>query len=220
MRRMIGALIALLALWAMTGTAAAESWTGSIHGGASLPSGDYASVDKGDASTGWAIGGALDYGWKENLAIGFDGSWGQNTRGTDGQVTILGAGATSTVDQDEFKTWEIGGHAQYFFPVASSMPVKWYGLMGAGLYGFDQNQTVTVASGGTSTTTSFKGTDKRAGMRLGLGGLWWANPKVGVHAGVDYNIAFMDKDSSPYSSLSYMGAHVGLTFSIPSNAHQ
>lgn len=220
MRRMIGAWIAIVALWGMAGTATAGDWTGSIQGGGSLPSGDYAGVDKGDAGSGWALGGSLDYGLNRSWAIGFDGSLGQNTRGASGEVTSLGSGVTLTVDDDKFKTWQAGTHAKYFFPVPDRMPVKWYGLVGAGFYGFTEDRTETVASGATSTTTSFKGTDKRAGVRLGLGGLWWASPKVGIHAGVDYNVAFLDKDQSPYSSLQYMGVHVGLTFTIPSNASQ
>ena len=38
--------------------------------------------------------------------------------------------------------------------------------------------------------------------------------------GVDYNIAFLSKSQSPYSMLSYLGGHVGVTFQIPSaNEH-
>jgi hypothetical protein len=217
MRRMISAWIAVVALWAITGTASAASWSGSIQGGASLPSGDFGSSDKVDAGAGWQLGGAVDYQWTQDWAFGVDGSYGQNTSGAEGNVYDLGGGDTQSIDKDSFHTWSIGGHAKYFFPTSSTMPVKWYGLVGAGLYGFTNEVTTTTTLGGTPTTQEFTGTDKRAGMKVGLGGVWWANPKVGIHGGVDYNMAFFDKDESPYSSLQYMGAHLGLTFDIPSS---
>jgi hypothetical protein len=54
-------------------------------------------------------------------------------------------------------------------------------------------------------------------MKLGLGGEWWANPKVGVTGGLDYNLAFMSKSQSPYSQMSYLGGHLGVVFDIPSS---
>jgi hypothetical protein len=218
MRRMISAWIATMAISGLAGTAFAASWTGSIEGGASLPSGDFGSTDKINAAAGWALGGSLDYHLRNDWALGLDGSYGQNKGDAEGSVTDLGGGDTQTIDKDSFDTWSIGGHARYFFPTASTMPVQWYGLLGAGIYGFNEDATVTTVVGGTPSSTSFKGADKRLGMMFGLGGVWWANPKVGVHGGMDYNVAFLDKDESPYSSLSYLGAHVGVTFQIPSSS--
>ncbi len=215
MRRMIYGLVAVLVLWALPQMAAAEDWTISVHGGASVPTGDFASKDKADAQTGWAVGGSIDYPWKDVWAFGVDGSWNQNANGAEGETTDLGGGTTSSLDEDKFKTWQIGAHAKYFFPTSSQMPVKWYGMIGAGLYGFTEDVTETFTTGGTSTTTTTKATDKRAGMKLGLGGTWWANAQVGVNMGLDYNVAFLDKDSSPFSSLQYVGAYAGMTFKFP-----
>jgi hypothetical protein len=217
MRRMTIALLAFCALGAMMGTASAETWTGSIQGGASIPSGDFGSSEAADAGAGWSLGGSVDYHWKDGWAFGVDGSYGQNQGGTEGAVTDLGSGNTLTIDKDSFNTWSLGGHAKYFFPTAATMPVKWYGLVGAGIYGFTNDVEATRVIGGNSVTLESSRSDKRIGTKLGLGGLWWANPQVGVHGGIDYNLAFMDKDESPYSSLSYMGAHVGVTFNIPTN---
>jgi hypothetical protein len=213
---MVSAWIALVAILAITGTASAASWTGEITGGASLPSGNFGSTDKGDASAGWSIGGAADYHWRSDVAFGLDGSYGQNKNGAQGTVFDLGGGDTQTIDKASYTTWSAGGHAKYFFPIASTMPVKWYGLVGAGAYGFNPDVETTTVVGGVSSTSSYKPTDKRGGMRLGLGGEWWSNPKVGITGGVDYNIAFLSKSQSPYSSLSYLGGHVGVTFQIPS----
>src|SRR6266850_1994940 len=164
MRRMISAWIALVALWAITGTASAASWSGSIQGGVSLPSGDFGSSAKVNASAGWQLGGSMDYHWTQEWAFGLDGSYGQNTSGAEGSVIDLGSGNTQSIDKDSFKTWSVGGHAKYFFPMASTMPVKWYGLLGAGLYGFTNDVTTTTTMSGTPTTLDFSGTDKRAGM--------------------------------------------------------
>src|SRR5512134_3805441 len=210
MRRTTCGMVALLALWALPAMAEAEKWTVSIQGGASVPSGDFRSEDKANAGTGWSIGASADYAVNASWALGIGGSMGKNTSGFEGTVTDLGGGVTSTVDTDRFSTWQVGGHARYFFPTGNATSVKWYGLAGAGLYGFGEERTETLSSGGSTT---FNGSDKRAGMKLGLGGVWWANPKVGVNGGVDYHIAFLDKDASTSSSLSYAGAYLGLTFS-------
>jgi len=218
---MIIAWVAVIAVLGLTGTAfAAKKWTGSVEGGMALPSGDFGSSDKVNASAGWALGGSVDYHWRDDVALGLDGSFGQNKGGAEGSVMDLGGGDTQTIDKDQFHTWSLGGHMKYFFPLAASMPVKWYGLVGAGLYGFNENTTITSVVGGVSSSQDFKGTDKRAGMKFGLGGVYWTNPKLGINAGLDYNIAFLDKDFSPYSSLSYLGAHVGVTFDIPAGSDQ
>lgn len=214
MRRMMIALLALCAIGAMVGTASAETWTGSIQGGASIPSGDFGSSDAIDAGAGWSLGGAVDYHWRDGWAFGANGSYGQNKGGAEG-TSFSVPGGTTTIDKDSFNTWSIGAHAKYFFPTATTMPVKWYGLVGAGIYGFTEDVTTTTVTGSGSSTLEFSGSDKRVGTKLGLGGVYWANAQVGIHGGIDYNLAFLDKDESPYSSLSYMGAHVGLTFNIP-----
>ena len=220
MRRIISAWIALVAISAITGMASAATWTGSIEGGGSLPSGDFGSSSKVDAGAGWVIGGWADYHWTNDWAFGLDGSFGQNKGGAQGTTIDLGGGDSQTIDKDNFNTWSFGGHARYFFPTAATMPVKWYGLVGAGIYGFNENATITSVIGGTSSSSEFKGTDKRAGMKLGLGGEWWANPKMAVNGGLEYNLAFLDKDSSPYSSLSYLGLRIGVTFDIPSGGSE
>src|SRR5262249_31276169 len=149
MRRIISAWVAVIAVLCLTGTAfAAKKWTGSVEGGMALPSGDYGSSDKGDASAGWALGGTVDYQYRAGLAFGLDGWFGQNKSGLQGTTIDLGGGDTQTIDKAQFSTWNLGGHARYFFPLASSMPVKWYGLVGAGIYGFNESSTITTVVGG------------------------------------------------------------------------
>src|SRR5438132_10225353 len=120
MRRMVSAWIALVAILAIMGTASAASWTGEITGGASLPSGDFGSTNKGDANAGWSIGGAADYHWTNDVAFGLDGSYGQNKNGAQGTVFDLGGGDSQTIDKASYTTWSAGGHAKYFFPIAST----------------------------------------------------------------------------------------------------
>jgi outer membrane protein with beta-barrel domain len=155
MRRMISAWIAAIAVVGLAGTAfAAQKWTGSIDAGASLPSGDYGSTTKADANAGWAIGGSADYYWRSDVALGLDGSYGQNKNGVEGTVYDLGGGDTQTIDKASYTTWSFGGHAKYFFPTAATMPVKWYGLLGAGIYGFNPDIEMTTVTGGVSTSVA------------------------------------------------------------------
>jgi hypothetical protein len=212
MRRTMCGVVALLALCALPAVAAANGWTLSVQGGASVPSGDFRSETKANAQTGWSIGGAADYSINPSWALGIDGSWGKNTDGAEGQSTDLGGGVTSTLEKSQYSTWQAGAHARYYLPTGNANSVKWYGILGGGLYGFGKDVTTTVSSGGSTSVSS---SDKRAGMKLGLGGVWWANPRVGINGGVDYNIAFLDKDNSGFSSLSYAGAYMGLTFGLP-----
>lgn len=221
MRRMMSAWIAVLAILAITGTASAAQWTGSIEGGAAVPSGDFGNSSKEDASAGWSIGGSADYHWTDAVAFGLDGSYGQNKYGIQGDVsTDPVSGATTTIDKANYSTWSFGGHAKYFFPTSATMPVKWYGLVGASAYGFNPKIESTTVDGGVSTSSTTQLTDKRGGMKLGLGGEWWTTPKMAVSGGLDYNIAFLSKSQSPYSTLSYLGGHVGLTFSIPTSGSE
>jgi hypothetical protein len=211
MRRTMYGVVALLALCALPAVAAAENWNVYVQGGASVPSGDFRAETKGNAQTGWSIGAAAEYPVNTSWSAGVDGSMGRNTNGFEGQVTDLGGGVTSTIDQAQYKTWQVGAHARYFFPTKAASNMKWYGLVGAGLYGFGGNVTETLSSGG-STTTNFS--DKRAGVKMGIGGLWWVNPKFGINGGVDYHLAFLDKDNSAASSMSYAGAYAGVTFNV------
>lgn len=217
MRRMISAWIAVIAIMGLAGTAFAAKWTGSIDAGGTLPSGDFGSSDKANAGAGWSIGGSADYFWRDDVAIGLDGAYGQNKNAAEGTVMDLGGGDTQTIDKASYSTWSFGGHAKYFFPLASTMPVRWFGLLGGDIYGFNPDVETTTVTGGVSSSSTYKATDKRAGMKLGLGGEWWANPQVGVTGGVDYNMAFLSKSESPYSSFSYLGGHVGVVFNIPSS---
>ena len=207
MRRMICGVLVLLALFAAPHqSAAAGSWNATVSGGASVPTGDFGDKAKGYAQAGWSIGGSMDYMYTDQWAFGGDGSWNSNSSGNEGAVF-----SGSTLEKDKFSVWQLGAHAKYFFPMAAQAPVKWYGLMGASLYGFKNDQTWNT--GGTTTESS--SSDKRAGTKLGLGGTYWQNSQVGWDFGADYNLAFLDKDQSSSSSLSYLGLHAGVTFNIP-----
>ena len=214
MRRMRRLLLVLVILEALPIAARAADWTITAHGGASVPTGDLAEPDKGGARTGWLIGGTMDRLWNDRWSFGFDGAWNQN-EGVEGSVVDLGGGDTRALGRARLTTWQLGAHATYYLPTRASMPVKWYALGGGGLYGLTERITETLTIGGTSTSTEATSTDKRAGLMFGIGGTWWPNAKVGFSAGVDYSIAFFDKDESSSSTLSFAGIHAGLTFSVP-----
>ena len=214
MKRVGFGCLALLALAGVPSLAAAAGWTVSVVGGASVPAGDFADEKKANAQTGWAIGGSGEYVWNDMWSIGVDGSWNQNSSAAEGETVAISGGSLK-LDQDTFKTWQVGAHAKYFFQLGWQTPVKWYGVMGAGLYGFTESRTEITTLGASTTTRSSDTHDKRAGIQLGLGGTWWANPKVGIDGGVGYHVAFLDKDQSSASSLQYASVHAGVTFKIP-----
>lgn len=215
MRRTALFLSAFLMLSAVPIAAAEKDWTISLHGGASVPTGDFAAAGKNDAEAGWQIGGTMDYRWSEQWAFGLDGGWSQNAQATEGAVFALGGGDTRSINRDRFSTWQIGTHAAYFLPARASMPIKWYAQGGGGLYGLTEKVAETVTIGGTAATNDRRITDKRAGLMLGMGGTWWANTQVGLSAGLDYNVAFFDADESRSATLSYAVIHAGVTFIAP-----
>jgi hypothetical protein len=209
-------LLPLFVILSVTPIAAAEKdWTISVHGGASVPTGDFAAANKGDAQAGWQVGGTMDYLWSERWAFGVDGGWNQNAHGAEGAVFDLGGGNTRTVDRDRLTTWQFGAHAACFLPTRPSLPVKWYAQAGGGLYGLTEKVTETVQIGGTATTLERTVPDKRGGLMFGLGGTWWANTQVGISAGLDYHVAFFDRDRSRSATLSYGVIHAGVTFIAP-----
>lgn len=215
MRRVAFFLPAFLVLSAMPIAAAEKDWTISVHGGASMPTGDFADKGKGDAQAGWQIGGTMDYRWSERWAFGLDGGWSQNAQGAEATVIDLGGGDTRSLDKDPFSTWQVGTHAAYFLPGRASLPVEWYVQAGGALYGVTENFTETVTIGGASTMTDGSLTDKRAGLMFGIGSTWWANSQIGLSAGLDYNVAFFDRDESSSATLSYAVIHAGVTFVAP-----
>ena len=215
MRRMVLLLVPLAVGW-MPMTASAGHWSISVQGGAVVPTGDFADKSKADAQLGWQIGGSYDYHWTDIWTFGLDGGLNQNAHGAEGTVFDLGNGDTRSLDEDRFTTWQFGAHTRYTFPTTAT-PMRWHAQAGGSFYGLTENYTETMTLGGVTSTRSGSLTDKRAGLKFGLGGTWWTNPQVGIQAGLDYNIAFFDKDQTE-STISYAGVHAGLIFKIPDTA--
>lgn len=217
MRRVL-CFVLLFPLASAPRPAAAGHWTIAVNGGAMVPTGDFAAESKNDAQAGWQIGGSYDYHWTDTWTFGLDGGWNQNGNGTEGTVFDLGGGNTRTREEDRFSMWQVGAHARYALPFSAPFLARWHALVGGSLYGLTENVTETTTLSGVSTTSDWTSTDKRAGVKLGLGATWWLNAQVGVVGGLDYNVAFFDRDYAAAATLSYASVHAGLVFKIPDTA--
>src|SRR5262245_24853900 len=94
-------------------------WSINLSGGMAAPMSDF----KDFAKTGYVFGVGADYGLKENLALGIDGSFVSNS--------------ASDANLDQTAKAEIlqgGGHLKYMFPMAAESKLSPYLIGGLGAY--------------------------------------------------------------------------------------
>src|SRR5437867_226303 len=176
MRRTSVLVFMALAMVALPiGSAFAAGWSITAFGGGGVPTGDLADEQKGNAKFGYQIGGALDHAVNDMWTLGVDGSWVQNKNDDEGKTIDFGFGPV-TVDEAKYKTWQVGGHAKYMFPMqnASMNP---YALVGLGAYNTKLHVKVTDPSSGQSAEDDFK-FDTRFGGKIGLGTMFRANDMI------------------------------------------
>jgi opacity protein-like surface antigen len=200
---------AVFAATSIGSVAYAGSWVLGVHGGASVPMGDFADENLANAQTGWQVGGGVDYRISDTWAFGIDGSMLQNSNGDEGE-TFTDEGVTFTVDEAKFKTWQFGAHANMMFPMQGAF--KPYATLGLGAYNVKTD--VTVSSGGVSHSEESDGETKFGG-KLGLGGDWMFSPTMGIGLQAAYNFVSLDEESDGISSLQFVGLQAGLKFVIP-----
>lgn len=206
---------ALLALAAPAAQAAAPK-TVVIHvnGGFNVPTGDFKDANLLDARTGYQFGGGIDYMLTERIAIGVDGSFNKNKRGSEGDTATSVSGDLFKSEKDRFTSLQAGVHAKWMFPVQKS-PIGPYALIGLGAYRTKNEWTDSVTSGGLRTTTSGEYSyGKRFGGKLGLGAVYKLTEQVGLGLEGDYNFISEDKARTGSSSLQYAGIHADVSFNV------
>lgn len=208
MNRRFSLAAALVLAFASFGSMAhAGGWMVGAHAGASIPTGDFADENKGNADTGWQFGGDLDYTLSNTWRLGLDGNWNKNSSGFEG-TTVPGVG---TYDEANINQWNLGAHANYMIPTSGSFHP--YGLVGLGLYNPTAHTKIT--SGGVSTENDID-QGSRFGGKVGLGGDWSMNQTMSVGAEAAYNMVSLDEAKSSFSSMQYVGLQVGIKYNLQS----
>ncbi len=208
------AAVLLLVLVSST-SASARGLFVSGGAGASLPTGGFADARQAHARGGWQVAGALDWSLAAPWSVGFDGSLNHNVHGEEGRTQDLGGGAVYTLEEDRFKTWQIGVHAtRWIAPGRGSLHP--YASLGLGVYSTREDYTESVTSLGGVARTSVQGEgDPRVGGRLGLGAAWSVTPAFGFALEGNFHLVPMDESRAGFSTLRYLGLHGGVRFSVP-----
>ena len=195
--KIVAFLVAGLVL-TTTSLSYAGGWVLGVHGGATIPTGDFADENLANAKTGWQFGAAVDYRLNEMWGLGIDGSMLQNkndTEDADAEVT--------------FKTLQFGAHAMWMFPMTGTF--KPYALVGAGMY----NLKVDTDLADNDSKSKF-------GYKVGLGGDYMFSPTMGLGLQANYNIIPVDAEdfgTDEDLSLQYVGIQAGLKFAMPTPGH-
>src|SRR5436309_5097888 len=188
--------LALLAL-PLGSMALAAGWSFGVTGGTGIPTGDFADELKGNAKTGFQVGGIVDYKINDMFAVGLDGSYVQNKNDLEDQTipfddlsdfdeSLSGPGDVK-FDKFKYNTWQVTAHGKYMFPMQNS-PLMPYGLVGVGVYNTKVKAEGTVTPQGSSAA-AFSGEgklDTRFGGKVGLGAIWKASSVIGIGAEVNY----------------------------------
>ena len=175
-------VLALLAV-APQAWAGAKEWSINLSGGMAAPMSDF----KDAAKTGYVFGVGADYGLKENLGVGIDGSFVSNN--------------ASDANLDQTAKAEIlqgGAHIKYSFPMASESKLSPYLIGGLGAYNVKAKSDLIPEVSNT-----------KFGARGGIGLMYKTGPKVGIGIESDYN--WIDTD---VTSTQYIGVRAGVTIGM------
>ena len=192
----------------------AGTWMARLNGGASLPMGDFADKDIGDAQTGYQFGGGVGYAIDDRFGVGIEADYGSNKHGAEGTTEDVGGGVTVTAKKDKFITFHVGVNGTVMMP--TSGPVKPYGLIGLGLYNVKEDYEY-VASTGEVFTDENENADQpgsKFGGKIGAGATYMLNDRVGLGGEGAFNYVTMDKDKFETSSLQYVELRALVTFKL------
>src|SRR5262245_24705428 len=157
------------------------------------------------AKTGYVFGVGADYGLKQNLALGIDGSFTKND-GSDLTNTGLSS-AAGVAATGKFEMLQGGAHLKYMFPMASESKIAPYLIGGAGVY----NVKGKVESSNSTFNTTYEDANSstKFGARGGLGLMYKTSPKVGIGIESDYNWINTD-----VTSTQYIGVRAGVSIGM------
>lgn len=217
MKRRIGLLLALTLALAAPAAYGAPGVMLGLNGMFSLPMGDFADENLGDAKSGF--GGGIDICLKLNdqFMVGVDGNWMQNKHGAEGTVEDLGGGMTLTADKDKFITMSGGVHGKYMFPL-SNVKMAPYALAGVGMYQIKEDYEYTLDDNGTITKFTDEsdnaGSETKVGFKLGAGFLYHVTDKMALTFQGEYNHVPVEG-----SSLQFAAGRVGVALNLSPAAH-
>jgi opacity protein-like surface antigen len=154
------------------------------------------------------VGVGADFGLKENLALGIDGSFVSNSATDDNQNALTGAAGTSVTAKAEILNG--GAHLKYMFPMASESKIAPYVIGGLGAY----NVKNKVESSNTAFNDLYKGSDTKFGARGGLGLMYKTSPKVGIGIESDYNWIDTSDSATGAKSTQYVGVRAGVSIGM------
>ena len=135
---------AALAALCLAGPAAAGSWMAGVHGGMSMPMGDFADENLADAQSGFTFGVGLGYMASEMFAVGLELDMMSNKHGAEGETFDFGGGSI-TAEKDKFKTMHVGVTGMAMMP--TSGPLKPFALVGLGLYNVKEDYEYRADTG-------------------------------------------------------------------------
>jgi opacity protein-like surface antigen len=184
--------------------AGSKEWTINLSGGMAAPMSDF----KDNVKTGYVFGVGADYGLKENLALGIDGSFLSNSATDDQQTALSGLAGTSVSAKAE--TLQGGAHLKYIFPMASESKISPYVIGGAGVY----NVKNKIESSNTVFNDAAKSSDSKFGARGGLGLMYKTSPKVGIGVESDYNWIDTSDNTTGAKSTQYVGVRAAVSIGM------
>jgi opacity protein-like surface antigen len=184
--------------------AGSKEWTINLSGGMAAPMSDF----KDNVKTGYVFGVGADYGLKENLALGIDGSFLSNSATDDQQTALSGLAGTSVSAKAEIL--QGGAHLKYIFPMASESKISPYVIGGAGVY----NVKNKIESSNTVFNDAAKSSDSKFGARGGLGLMYKTSPKVGIGVESDYNWIDTSDNTTGAKSTQYVGVRAAVSIGM------
>lgn len=168
--------------------AGAKEWTINLSGGMAAPMSDF----KDAAKTGYVFGVGADYGLKESLALGIDGSFIAND-----------ASDTNPDNTAKAEILQGGAHLKYTFAMASESKIAPYVLGGLGAYNVKAKSDLIPEVSNT-----------KFGARGGLGLMYKTSPKVGIGIESDYNWIDTSDEATGAKSTQYVGVRAAISIGM------
>ena len=182
-------------------SAGAAGFVVGVHGGVTVPSGDF-----GDYwDTGFLFGGYAEYLMSEAFALGVDVNYATNNPSDFYTEEFPGS------DDSEFQYLNIGAHGKWTY-LASGSPLRPYGVFGGGMYSVKEKfQDETFAE--EFDQTSF-------GLMGGLGLSWLATTSLRLELEANYHHVFTSEEDIGHSSAPFFGVQAGLAYAFGQTASQ
>lgn len=185
----LGVALALMAVMAASVSAAERKGTFGVGvgGGVGIPTGNF-----GDASKlGWRAGLGLGYFTTDQIAIGAEGTLGQN-KAKDALIV-------APVTDRKTQLIEFGAWARYFFKMQNEK-IAPYAKLGVGATS-GKDKITPEPTGGTKSETFM-------GANIGVGGLYAVSPAASIFL----EGGFYDYAKKDFKPINYVAAKFGVAY--------